>query len=143
MRTNLCLLLAAAGLGLASLAACNATPGNEATQAGNEAESANAAGTVDAGGAPSAAPANVAVTAAVGELVPFRGCPIRAGVAAGCITVKSDGVTYELYSAKPLPDPSKYLIVDGQGTSGGTVSNCQAGTPLTNVEWTYTKMKCG
>ena len=140
MKTSYYLLAVTAAF---SVAACNPTTDSNATQAGNEAESANAAGTVNGGGLAAANQANAAA-AAVAGLVPFRGCPIRAGVGAGCITVKSDnGVTYELYSDKSLPDPSQYLIVDGQGTSGGTVSICQAGTPLKNVEWTYTKMKCG
>jgi hypothetical protein len=80
-------------------------------------------------------------TAAAAKPVPFRGCPIKSEVG-NCLTVKSDnGVTYELYSSGPLPDPGQRLIVQGTGMSGG-VSSCMVGTPLNNVQWEYTKQKC-
>jgi hypothetical protein len=83
----------------------------------------------------------VAQQAAAKERVPFRGCPIKSEVGL-CLTVKSDnGVTYELYSSQPLPDPGQRLIVQGTGMPGG-VSNCMVGTPLNDVQWDYTKQKC-
>ncbi len=79
---------------------------------------------------------------AAGDKVSFRGCPMKSGIGAGCLTVKSDdGATYELYSSGPLPDPAQRLIVEGTGIGGG-VSTCVVGRPLNEVEWRYTKAKC-
>lgn len=135
MRMPMILLAGAAAL----VAGCN----NPADNGGNAAGDANATaaeGGVTGGNAPAGVDGNAA--AARGEQVAFRGCPIRVDLGGGCITVKSDnGVTYELYSSGPLPDPGRRLIVEGTGTPGGA-STCMAGTVLNNVKWQYTKAKC-
>lgn len=138
MRMPMILLAGAAAL----VAGCNQAD-NGANAAGNAAGTTNAAGDeggVTGGNAPAGAASNA--SAAGGEEVAFRGCPIRVDLGGGCITVKSDnGVTYELYSSGPLPDPGRRLVVEGTGTPGG-VSTCMAGTVLNNVQWQYTKAKC-
>ncbi len=117
-----------------SLAACQerdaATP---AANQANAAEPANAAA--------NAANAAATVAAATGETVEFQGCPMRAGTGAGCITVKSGGVTYELYSSGPLPDPNAHVVITGTGKTGNA-STCMAGIPLSDVTWHPTKMLC-
>ena len=131
------ILLCAAVIGLA---ACNpADTGGNATEAGNDAADANASGTIDSGGAPMA-DANAAV-AGSGETVSFQGCPILRDVEGGCLVVESGGVTYDINSARPRPDPAQRLIIQGTGTPGG-VSICMTGTVLTNIQWQYTKAKC-
>ena len=131
------IVLCCAAIGLA---ACNPSDsGGNAAEAGNEAASANAAGTVDSGGAPAAGVNAAAAPAA--ETVSFQGCPILRDVEGGCLVVESDGVTYDINSARPRPDHAQGVVIQGTGTPGG-VSICMTGTVLTDIKWQYTKMKC-
>jgi hypothetical protein len=93
-----------------------------------------------------AALAMFASSAFAADSVSVTGCPV-AGVEAGCIVIKDkdSGKTYDITSIKSGSKPfdlNQNLVVQLTGTPSDKATICMQGTPLENIEWDYTKMKC-
>jgi len=74
------------------------------------------------------------------KVVHAQGCP-RRGVEAGCLTLTDGGKTYDITAASPAPKVG-YLAITLSGKESSNPTTCMAGTPLTDISWSYTKQRC-
>ena len=79
---------------------------------------------------------------AFAQQIHATGC-LMPGVEAGCLVLKgSDGTLYNVTSANPKPDISQHLAISVTAKKFDGVTMCMQGIALTEIHWTYTKMRC-
>jgi hypothetical protein len=82
-----------------------------------------------------------AATADAKAPVRFAGCLNLRWLEGRCLTVKSNGIVYNLNDVVPRPNAALGRGISGMGIADGKITLC-GGTHLASAKWTYTKLKC-